>query len=226
MDTLTFKKKWENYWYYNKWWTIGGIFFLIVIIIGIRDCANAITPDITVAFMSESYVDEFSAQEFIREKYESMVPDINGDGKSIINPDIYYVNLNPTDQMEISLQQKIGVMFAAGEFDIYIMDQGYFDRYKDQGLFFPLDEFLEEYDIDESMLVTTKQSRLNDDGEEEEIEYIGAIKVDMAKFKTNTSLSADSQIYIGIKGINWRKTKERDILRYNTSRKLLYEFIK
>ncbi|MEZ0536256.1 hypothetical protein ACAG39_03270 [Caldicellulosiruptoraceae bacterium PP1] len=58
---------------------------------------------------------------------------------------ILYTGKNARTQQEIAYQQKLLVIMAAGEGDLFILDKELFKAYASKGAFLPLDQLLEKY---------------------------------------------------------------------------------
>lgn len=82
--------RWENFWYYNKWKIIVGIFVIFVLIVCIKSCAKE-KFDIVVTYCGPY---KYSANEEVKVKEElsSILPkDYNGDGKKSVSFLPYHV---------------------------------------------------------------------------------------------------------------------------------------
>lgn len=58
---------------------------------------------------------------------------------------ILYTGKNARTQQEIAYQQKLLIIMAAGEGDLFILDKELFKAYAYKGAFLPLDQLLEKY---------------------------------------------------------------------------------
>lgn len=77
---LTPREKIKNFWFYNKYFVIAGLFFALVLSFMIAQCANRKPHDLEVVLFSRStyLTEEIRALE---EKLAELCPDTNGDGE-------------------------------------------------------------------------------------------------------------------------------------------------
>jgi len=136
---MTFKEKWDNYWYYYKFHTIFGLFIVIVLTILTIDFFNTTDPDLSIGYIGATYINEGV---FSRAKgdIENIVGDINGDGETKIYFDIAQLPETIQNQDDIAVQQKVFLSFVTGDIRIYLLEERFIDQYKEG--FQPLDEIL------------------------------------------------------------------------------------
>ena len=53
MDWVTVSKKLENFWYYYKWYVIGGVFLLLTLLVGIRSCGQSARMDLYLLYVRD-----------------------------------------------------------------------------------------------------------------------------------------------------------------------------
>ena len=150
-----FQNWWENYWYYYKWHTIAGIFVLVVLIITITECAKTVKPDlgvsiVTKGMISEDYVD-FDGH------FDDKLIDINNDGKKHIGATKMFVPLEPQNEQDVAMMQKVTLEFAGGDSSLFIFDKDNMDRYIKQDAFSPLDRFIDISNVPEERLLKNEQ---------------------------------------------------------------------
>jgi len=82
---MTFKKKWDNYWYHYKWHTLGLIFFILLAAVLIHSCAAKKEPDLYAVYLSDSYMLDKDIEklktDFIK---NGAVGDVDGDGEKVM----------------------------------------------------------------------------------------------------------------------------------------------
>lgn len=87
---MTGKEKVINFWFYYRWWVMGGGFALIMAFLLIRDIASNVKPDYTMGLLTQHAIRE----EVIVQMETAMLPyidDRNGDGKTVIRLSPYNI---------------------------------------------------------------------------------------------------------------------------------------
>ena len=77
--------KLENFWYYHKWKAIIGLFFAIVLIVGITQIAGKTDPDATVVIAVPETVTPLQSADISSALVALMTGDANGDGKKSLD---------------------------------------------------------------------------------------------------------------------------------------------
>jgi hypothetical protein len=80
MDWETIGKKAENFWYYYKWYVLGGVFLVLTLLIGIHSCKAKPNPDLHLLYIRDETPNAAQTAE-LEEWMSSMVDDINEDGE-------------------------------------------------------------------------------------------------------------------------------------------------
>lgn len=129
MDQQEFKKKWENYWYYYKWHTIGGIFVILLIIFFVKDMVGKENFDATIMVAVSSYVDDSQTAE-LGETLEQYFPDIDGDGDVNLNMIPIFMEGGeggePSDvQYAYAMQVKMTSEISTNRMLVYLYDDGF-----------------------------------------------------------------------------------------------------
>lgn len=139
----------DNFWYYYKAHVIATIFIVIVIGITFRDCANNVSPDISIAYIGDKYIAEELSQSIKEILSDSeTIKDANGDGKYVAAFTPLTVSDEIRGEQDIAIQQKIMIMLAAGEIQVFIVNRTYLEIFIKQGAFLPIDSIVQEYGID------------------------------------------------------------------------------
>ena len=135
---MSFKKKWENYWYHYKWHTIAGIFIVLLLAVFIRDFATKEQFDGTVMVATSYFVDD-DRNAVLKETLEQYFPDIDGNGK--VNLAIVPIFLEggqqgePSDpQLAYAMQMKMVSEISTTPSLIYIFDDGFTNLFIEQGM--------------------------------------------------------------------------------------------
>lgn len=143
------KKKWDNFWYYYKIHVIVGVFVAILLAITLKDCAANISPDVTISYIGGSYVPEDVSLALKEKLMEAgIVQDANRDGKNELVFQAMTLSDEIKSEQDIAMQQKVMVVLATGDSQVFLLDKTYFTRYGEQGAFEPLDNLVDRYGID------------------------------------------------------------------------------
>lgn len=79
MDWLELRKKADNFWYYYKWYVVGGVFLLGTILVGIATCKPVKNVDFYMLYLRDETPNAAQVAE-MEEWLAPMVPDLNEDG--------------------------------------------------------------------------------------------------------------------------------------------------
>ncbi len=77
------KEWWPYYWLYYKWHTIAVLFVMMLVAIGISDCARKEKYDLKITYLGRVYYDTLQWDE-TEKLLEAKIEDANGDGKKNI----------------------------------------------------------------------------------------------------------------------------------------------
>lgn len=140
--------KLSNNLYYFKWHIIIGIISLVVIVSTVYGCVTRVDPDFYLVVMGDIYLEDSDTLE------SAVLPELEG-AQAMAVENLYLSGsqeqVDPT--VYSAMLQKASVLIAAGDIDVFIVDQANFDRYVDQGGYYRLDEFLPQYKVDEQRLL-------------------------------------------------------------------------
>ena len=75
------REKLENFWYYYKWYVVGGVFVLLALIVGIHSCSVKPNPDLYVLFTADHSPNPLLVEE-TEEWLGTLTQDVNGDEKT------------------------------------------------------------------------------------------------------------------------------------------------
>lgn len=82
MDWLKIRSKFENFWYYYKWHTIGAIFILLTILVGTYSCSQKEDPDFQLLYVRDDTPLAEQA-DALQVWLNGMIEDTNGDGETV-----------------------------------------------------------------------------------------------------------------------------------------------
>lgn len=121
---LSFLKKLENIWFYYKWYFLAAILIFIFIAVGVKQCNEAVQPDMGVLFVT-SKKNNFTAATaeeigiFIENKY---MTDYNGDGNIKCNVVQVALDLEYFDDDQATQRQNLLINLGNNENFIIICD--------------------------------------------------------------------------------------------------------
>ena len=121
----------SNYWYYYKWYVIGGLFLLFALIVLLMQPATIEKYDASVIWAMKGYVDTPYLQEMEKE-LEKYCEDIDGNGE--VNVRVILVTYTsdggmPNSDVEFSMQQKLVTQLSAGDVYIVISDETAYENH-------------------------------------------------------------------------------------------------
>lgn len=80
---MTKKEKANNFWYYNKWFILGGILLAVIVAFFIHDLVSRVDPDYQIAVLSETTLPD-DALTALENALSPLADDRNGDGKTVV----------------------------------------------------------------------------------------------------------------------------------------------
>ena len=148
------KKWWEYIWDYYKWFIIGGVAAVSVVIFTVWQVVSAPEYDLTVTLASGHLLADDETAE-IEKLINANSSDINGDGE--VNCQISKIMLVGDIQMDSAYNTKFLLSLQESDHLVYIMDKERFDSLMNQGLgegeFTPVDEWSGEEFSDEDCYI-------------------------------------------------------------------------
>ncbi len=79
MDWEKIGKKLENFWFYYKWYVIGGVFLLLTLLIGIHSCNGRVRPDLYLLYVRDETPNAAQTAE-LETWFSALAEDIDEDG--------------------------------------------------------------------------------------------------------------------------------------------------
>lgn len=111
----TAKEKAQNFWFHNKWQTIGVIFLVITLTVLIAQCASKPKYDLEIVYFTYKPVLDVQL-ETATEYFEELSPDVNGDGEvkiSVVNCSMS--NTSADTQYRNTIYTKLQALLVADE---------------------------------------------------------------------------------------------------------------
>ncbi len=81
----------DNFWYHHKWKLIIGLFFAIVIVVGVVQMVNKKDPDVDVTIATHTIYYSENVDAIERTLVSLLPSDLNGDGKKTVNTNLYKI---------------------------------------------------------------------------------------------------------------------------------------
>lgn len=136
---MTFRQKWDNYWYYYKIHTFAGIFVLVLLITTLVQCAQSVDTDLHIAYVSSVYTDTSA----LEEAAAKTVGDLNQDGHEKVFCDNLTIPDEPQTEADLMMSQKLMLLMVSGETRLFIMDKAYFEMEAYSDMFVSLEGVLQ-----------------------------------------------------------------------------------
>jgi len=201
----TRKPKFSDFWEYNKGKVIGGILIVAFIVFFITQCNTNPGTDLGILHICEKNGVKGSQLTEHLLANVSVEPRNEGDSPEAEFTAVF-IPPSSSDAMETGAMEKIQMEFASGECNLYILDSETLYSYSDTGLFAPLDEYAEKYQIaedalykDESGNIIGISAQANPVLEEYDIENEGlffALRVPLKKYQTGNQNAKKAFDYI------------------------------
>lgn len=162
---MSFKKKWENYWYYYKWYTFFAVFIIVVVsVIGYQMMTKTVYDNgIVVAGNVPSTLADIDA---FKKDAAPYFADTNNDGE--VNLNLTFVPLgteiNSVTDAEFALMypQQLSALIAADIDNIFIVSEDVLISYGRDKAFSDISHIQEELGLsdckyDNGLLITNKE---------------------------------------------------------------------
>lgn len=137
------KKFIDDYWYYYKWYVIGGLFLLFALIVAITGTVTQEKYDTSVIWAMRGYVEQ-PYLDAMEEELEKYCDDLDGNGE--VNVRVILITYTSDGGMlngdvELSMQQKLVTQLSVGEVYMVIADEISYEGYMTKlGAFEDLDD--------------------------------------------------------------------------------------
>lgn len=158
--------KWENFWYYNKWKVIIGVFLAVMIGVCIFQLIDRDSPDIYVMYAGPEYLTAGDVQS-VRDSFRRVIDDYNGDGERGVS--LMILTCLTDEQIEerreaaaaesveffldkqANLQniKQFDMEIFGGESVICLLDPSLYERVREAGGFIRMDDIFNEEELSE-----------------------------------------------------------------------------
>ena len=123
------KGKWENFWYYYKWWVLGGLGVALILTVCIVQMVTKVEPDYEIVLVTGDAVD-YEAQDKLYDAFLEHAVDVNGDGEVRVGLENLPIGADEDDfsEMTYTYTTKLQALMGAGYNKFYIFDQPTYER--------------------------------------------------------------------------------------------------
>lgn len=130
-EPQTPKSKWDNFWFYYKWWVVAGACLLAIIGVGVWQAVTTVRPDYPIALVTRNGVSE-TAIEQLETLFVAYGKDLNGDGKVVVDiedlPLAQYVGGQKNTLAETN-SQKLMAYLVSADVMFFIFDEPSYTNY-------------------------------------------------------------------------------------------------
>ena len=196
---MTFKQKWDNYWYHYKWHTIGAVFALFLIITIFYSCSHKQEPDLYMVYLSNAIVTDESVDKIetgIIEK--ASLEDVDGDEKIIVFMEHIVSQFDVNAYVDEATAGKIQTVMFGGQHTLMLVHRYALEDY--DGIFENLEEVEKEGD---------KTFKSPSEG------FVSGISVEGNKYLENLGINT-KDLYVAMRRRSPKELKDKEKEKYFT----------
>ncbi len=124
MIKLKFLKWFENYWYHYKWLTLALVFVLILLVVGIRSCANHSEIDLHIVYFSNTTLHDREMEALKKSLINNnVVKDLDGDGKISIHIEPIVHSFDVDAPLQQGTMEKLQTILYAGDHTLMLVHE-------------------------------------------------------------------------------------------------------
>ncbi len=121
---MTFKKKWENYWYHYKFHTIFALFVIVLAFVGLKSCIDKENIDLHMVFLSDTYASPEAEQALEKSLTDDgVIKDIDGDGVASFYMDSLMMSFDADNNNDMTTLQKLQTVIYAGQHTLMLVHE-------------------------------------------------------------------------------------------------------
>ncbi len=212
-EPQTPKEKFQNFWYYYKWWVFAAIALLVIIFIGVYQMVTTVKPDYMLTLVTKASIESESIKG-MEEELAKYGDDLNGDGKIVVDvenlPLAQYVGGTKSPAAEMNSQKLMAYMVSA------------------DSMFFAFDadcysEYLEKLTDSSGTAVFFDELSVKGVGYDEENHYWNWSQSDYSASYWGVDMPKD--LYFGVRIMGGSASGEKVQTRHDTCSLLLEQFI-
>jgi len=142
---MTFKQKWDNYWYHYKWATLAALFGILLLFVGIKSFTDKKEPDLFMVYMSNSMVSEKDVNAFKADLInDGVVKDVDGDSNTFVHMEHIVSTFDVNDPIDQGTAAKVQTVLYGGQQTLMLVHQYALEDY--DGMFEDLSDRVKEGD--------------------------------------------------------------------------------
>lgn len=126
---------WQNLWFFYKWHFLVGLIVVVAVVLTVIGSINRVEPDIHILFAGDYVLTEEDTA-ILKERIESTITDVNGDGKTVAQFLEISIKLDTerTDESTAPNFQQLRNQFVTGKQHILVLDRELFNLFYNQAL--------------------------------------------------------------------------------------------
>lgn len=194
---MSFQKKLENYWFYYKWHTLGGIFLITVIIYLTINYFSKVEPDINVLLKTNNPV-SIEMLDKLETVFQQYCGDYNKDKNIVVSVEALCIPADLNSEFIMSNRIKLTADLVNRTSLIIGGDKEYLDSLNP-------DSFFADIPL------------VNNEGEK-------YILLNSLQFMTDNKITLDEDVYLALREIPDKK--DNDLKRFNDNKEFLENVIK
>lgn len=125
-DAMTFGEKVNHIWYYYKFYILGSIAAVLIVISLIYGLATRVHPDLTVIFLSRNFLAAHNEQEITESLEEWILPHIqsaNNNGRTTVTVIPMFFDPEHPTEVTGALMQSLDMQLVLGDVKLFIADE-------------------------------------------------------------------------------------------------------
>ena len=143
-EKKSFKSKFENFWYYYKWHTLGALVILLAVGVGLSQCIGRVDIDVVVYYLSADPISYAEDKTNLKKALEPYVRDYTGDGKVRIEIENYFIGENHDADMVKDNLRNFSNMYTAGSVMLIMVDDAGLKQMTEVGYFGDISDLTDE----------------------------------------------------------------------------------
>ena len=119
---MTFRQKWENYWYHYKALTFGVAFAVVLVVIFIGSFVTKKEPDMYMVYISDGIIADDNVDRFKADiEKEGIIKDTNGDDAVLIYFEQIFATFDVNNPVDETSTSKLQTIFDGGQHQLMLV---------------------------------------------------------------------------------------------------------